>query len=471
MRSVQDIVNNNPLKKSKINIIATGLDNGKTKYISSELISKYPEYRPEDIVYVYSYLSSVRDDAQNTYPEEFDNLNHLSSNNILTITYQKMHSTIMGNNSLAQRIRNAKVLVLDEIQYLFMQGNMWIMYATDVEYLIKERFGSNVEMVIGFTSAPRIIHDRKNVFSMDINHVNEYPEFRYKADRLICAKIDAIPKIVKYELRGKTVILCLSIDDCYKMHKSIPNSYIVFGDHGGSKKVPITKEMPKVRRFIWRNHRLPDTVVSDGIEFPLEVLITTCIPGDELLFSKESNIRNIISCVGSDIFVSQIAGRMTYEYDCLVVADAPTNTLIFKYEVCVGKANAEYIKHLQSRDMGTWLKSILPYVNCPPSSVEYYTDHRDKQRFSEYIYQNWVVPEGQTCDERKFWIWKEKDKEDIIKEYKASNMQTCKGKVTFNSIMNEIQNGEYGICVKTGRSRTPDKKQYVYKVLLKEDLE
>ena len=470
MPQIAGLIKNDKIDKSCINIIQAGPDNGKTWYIANKLIKDNPEYSTEDILFVKSYLSVLHDDSiENCIPRESDLEKYLTDTNVKILSYHQLFDVIEGisikNKDL---VESARIIVFDEFQTLFIQTNVSMMYANSVDWLLKRKFKTRAEMFLAFTSAPQIIIGKQNLFNIKINWLNEDLLWNHKANRLVCTKVDFIPNLVKYDLHGKTVILCMSIDDCYKLHQQIPNSCIIAGMKGGSKKVPVTKEMGRFRRFIARNHKLPESCTGDGYEHPIDVLITTSIHSEGMGFTKSSGIRNIVSCVGSDIFISELAERLSYDYDCLAIANPPRNNIIFKNEPYINRTNMEFGLHLVGKHHNEWVESVLPYVNCKEDDIEYFLQSKDTIRFSEYLHNTWVVPDQ--CEESyQYKIWRKQDKAEIIAEFKKCKMNCEKKKATFNGVMHEIIRGSYGIDVVSHRQTMDDGKCHTYKMLRRKD--
>ena len=426
MPTVSELVKPELLRNNLINVISTGSDNGKAWYIGKKFFIDFPKYKPNDVLLVTSHISIFHDNSfPDMIPRQSDMLSYITSSDIHMLTYNQLYQGLIGRNLDAKAwLNTTKVIIFDEFQTMYFRAHTYMNYSAIAKQIISKKLSPNVEMFLAFTSAPGIMKSSGPDLGQKLNWISNKAFIRHKAHDLICTRIDVIPKMLEYDLWGKTIILCLSLRDCLKLKKRIPNSAVLVGQNSSSKSMPHTREMERIKKYIAVNHRLPYTTYTDGEEHPLDVLITTCIPAEGMDFYKDSGILNVISCVGSDVFVTQIANRLSFDYECLIVANPPLNKRIFKSEPYVTETNADF-EDFYWVESDKWADSLEPYVSARKENFDIWPNAHDSTRFGEYLEKTWLCKKDATEDECKSrMIWSGADKAQIIMTCPPSLYQT-----------------------------------------------
>jgi len=171
------------------------------------------------------------------------------------------------------------------------------------------------------TATPSILEFYQQNWGITINRLNDEILINYKTKQLHCTDFDTIPYIITTnQIVGKTIIMCYSVSDCYKLKEKIPNSAILISK-SSSKYLP---EMDSIRNYIIQNEILPETYLEVSErdnktkqplifeEIPLKVLITTSTLREGINLKEESGVKNVISCFSDELHLVQFAGRCRF---------------------------------------------------------------------------------------------------------------------------------------------------------------
>ena len=195
-------------------------------------------------------------------------------------------------------------------------------------------------------------------------------------------------------------------------------------------------------------------------------MITTTTAREGYNLVEESGVRNIVSCIGDDLHIIQVAGRARYDLDNIVVAYNPSfkgggDTLnYFKKQ---RQAFGEFMCDGTGGEQ--WFSRVAHIVQHDYSGLKVIDPVSDVDAFKEYLDTKWVVPDTKADDWKKYAIFKKEDKQEIMHkcvEFKVSSRPNSR--ITFNHVIELIT--ELGYEITSGRLRDGGA-QYTYKLLRK----
>ena len=467
MKSVSCLANRDKIDKSRLNVIATGVDNGKAWYIGKRFFMDFPEYKPNDALLITSHLSVFHDHTTMKTSRDIDYSSYITSSGVNVMSYNDLFNSIIRlDNNVISMLNSVKVIFFDEFQTIYMRNNVFRKFAHMSRTILSKATCPSAEIFIAFASMPQIMKANTYDIEIGINWMNTLPVVRNRADDFICTRPEVLSKMTEFDLRGKTLILCLSAKDCVKLHREISNSAVLISKSGSCKILPHTAEMDRIKEYMVKNHKFPETTTTDGLEHPIDVIITTYIP-EGLYFTEDSNILNIICCTGSDVIIGQVASRLTYDYECLIVTGVQ-NKNIFKNERYVTDTDAEFVKFFTYLNDYSWVDPIIPYVKCKRFDVDIWDNPRQSTNFTSYINERWLCREEFGNDEMyERRIWKESDKQEIINafiKYRMNAVMRSKS-VTLSRVMSELS--KFGYEVKGGSMKCNGERHSYRQIFIK----
>lgn len=484
---ISDVIDINDLDKHQFNLIASGCGTGKSFFITHFLPRRIPDTKPEEIIFVTSRSLTVDQQARYDGMEKFS----LDDGNIINfwnnddrveesiagsgmriMTYDKIISILLNNNTIGKETLNAvKIVVFDECHALF--SDTFIRGIEVLQVWIRDMIYKGDKFFIGMTATPGILKHNVVRWGVKIKQLNKDILMRYKANQMICTNFDTIPYLLATNrLEGKTLILCASVNDCFKLKEQIPNSAVLVSKNNKA----FTKEMHTIRDYISQYEKLPDKYFvpsddktaskNDGVWYELKVLITTTTSREGYNLSADSGIKNIISCFGDDLHLTQICGRARYNLDNIVVAKTYIPYNNSKKDMYLTQQRKEFGDYMYNKKNTKWFSSVSHLVEHDVYKIKRFFLGTDEARFVSFINSNWLVPIKVTDEEmKKYRIWKQEDKDNLVKLCVDCKMLSCPDwDVTFGGVV-QLLDSCLGYTVDTGRMRS-DGRRLTYKIIV-----
>ena len=463
------------------NIIASGTGTGKTYFVVNNIHKQLTGIKNSQILYVASRSLIVDQQSKHDNIDKYsaydqkvlnywngktETYRRMEDSGIKIMTYDKIIDIITQKNEIGfETLKNVKVIVFDECHTLF--SDKFIQNLEALKVWIRDTLTTGHKLIIGMTATPRIIEFYQDSWGVNVNQVNKEVIMNYQAKRLHCTNFETIPYIVTTQLKGRTIIMCYSYNDCLDLASQIPNSFVLIS----KSNKEFTPEMKIVRDYIVDNESLPPYYIdADGSKKELDVLITTSTLREGVNLREESGVKNIVSCFTDELHVAQFAGRARYNLDAIVVAD----TYIPSDQVAMKRAGekGDYLancrldfKHfLANEESLSWFEGVQYLVEHDVYEVVKFILTKDQSKFIKYINKKWLVPKGEKNIE-KYRIYKDEDKKEIVKksmEYKL--FQLYPSQVTFNRVVTLMQKC-LGYEIET-KHTTIEKKDTSYKLVI-----
>ena len=447
-----------------------------------------PHIKPEEMLFITSRALIVEqqskeegvikfnpNDKRNIrfWNGEDDSLEDITNKGIQIMTYDKIINIIKTNNAEGfETLSKVKVIFFDECHTIFSDG-----FIKDMESLkvwIRDILYTDSKYIIGLTATPRILFFYQKEWGVSVQQLNKDILINYKAKQLYCTNFNTLHFLLaNQEIQGKTIVMCYSIDECYKLKSKIPNSFVLVSK---SNKKHFTPEMDEIRNYIVEKESLPDTYLEvfernkdtkEPIKFEkrnLEVLITTSTLREGVNLRECSGIKNVAISFTDELHISQWVGRCRYNIENLIVAESYIRTDNYNQKSYLAQSRNGYKEFMKDVNHTKWFDSIRHLVDHDMTKIRRFVLSNKEQMFTEYINTKWLVPSGVT-DIDKYRIYKQDDKDEIIE--KVINYQLLdlpRSHITFNKIIGFMQD-TLGYTIEDGRFRLK-RKQFRYKLII-----
>lgn len=448
-----------------------------------------PDVLPQEVVFVTSRSITKEQQSGNGvidkykggdrkilkfWNKEDESLDNVVEDGIKLMCYNDLINIIVEGNRVGyETLSGLKVIVFDECHTIFAD-KAFITNMGAVSVWLREASYKHNILLIGLTATPEVMYYEQDKWGIEINQVNAGVIPGYKAKEMICTTFESIPGLVcGGRLRGKTMIMCRSVEDCRELERQIPNSTVLISPHRDG----FTDEMRTIRDFIIKNETLPAKFKKArnkpprGGEvrydyYPLNVLITTSTAREGFNLREESGVRNIVSCFTDSMNVTQFAGRARYNLDTVIVAHTYRRSDNYDPSQFMRDQHRSFHNFLLNKSMVDWYAGVSEIVEGTAMNVKRYILSQSEMNFVSYINSKWLVPPGLTEDElNPYRIWREKDKDEIVRRFVENRVWCVPAKiVTFSKVISILQSC-LGYEVETDR-KTIDGSQKMYKLVV-----
>lgn len=481
-------------------MIASGCGTGKSYFITRNLFDQLPELKPEEVILVTSRSLTVDQQSRAEGVIKFnpsdsnlirfwnndDEINEAAiASGMRIMTYDKIINILKEKNLVGRETLSAvKVVIFDECHTLF--SDLFINNMGMLHVWIRDILYEGKKLIIGMTATPGILEYYVKQWGVSIKRLNKDVLTSYKARRMICTNFETIPYLIATNrLPGKTLILCASVRDCFTLQKQIPNSTILVSKNNQE----FTHEMQTIRDYISKYEKLPAKYFvpspeelerrankkrprqDSGTWHDLNVLITTTMAREGYNLSTDSGIKNIVSCYGDDLHLTQICGRARYNLENIVVAHTHIhfdNLGESPYLIHQRKLFSEYMGNKQNT---RWFASVAHLVEHDVYGIKRFILGTDESRFVQYINTKWLVPpDTPKKDLDKYKIWREEDKNEIVQMCIKCKMLAVPNRlITFSRVIKLLEDC-LGYIVDSGRIMR-NSQRYTYKLIISYDEE
>lgn len=485
---ISDVVGVDSFKYGVFNLIASGCGTGKSYFVGNTLLKEMPDVRPQEVVFVTSRSIAKEQQAGKGVIEKFNrsdnkilrfwNKEDESFDNVIDcgiklMCYSDLIKIILDENRVGyETLSGLKVIVFDECHSIFSDKSFITNMAAVSVWLREASYRRNV-VLIGMTATPEVMFYEQDKWGIQINQVNTGVIPGYSAKEMICTTFDSIPALVcSGRLKGKTMIMCRSIEDCRELEAQIPNSTVLISPH----RRGFTDEMRIIRDFIIKNETLPATFRKPRRKpmrggkikydyYPLNVLIATSTVREGFNLREDSGIRNTISCFTDSMNVTQFAGRARYNLDTIIVAHSHRRSDNYNPSQFMRDQRRAFHDFLMNKGAVGWYAGVNEIVDGDAMSVTRYMLSQGEVRFASYINSKWLVPQGAAGDDLSpYRIWREQDKNEIVKRFVDNHVCLIPPKaVTFAKVISVMQSC-LGYEVETAR-KTIEGTQRQYKLV------
>lgn len=480
---------------SKFNLIASGCGTGKSYFITRKLFEQRPDLKPEEVMFVTSRSLTVDqqckiDGVVKFNPHDTNLINFWNdddrvdeaavSSGMRIMTYDKIIDIISNKNTVGEETLSAiKAIIFDECHVLFSDtfiNNMGMLHVW-----IRDTLYVGKKIIVGMTATPGVLEYNAGRWGVMIKRLNKNVLTSYKADRMICTNFNTIPYLIgTNRLPGKTLILCVSVKDCFTLQQQIPNSAVLVSKNNKE----FTHEMRIIRDHISKYEKLPDKYFIPSSEelanresgkcakqelgtwHDLNILITTTMAREGYNLSAESGVRNIVSCFGDDLHLVQICGRARYNLDNIVVAHTHVPYDNFGQSPYLIEQRKLFSGYMSSKQNTKWFSSVSHLVEHDVYGIKRFILGTDESKFIRYINTKWLVPSDTSPKETdKYKIWRSEDKDEIVKMcIKCKMLAVPDRMVTFSRTI-KLLKGCLGYEVESGQFQR-DKQRYTYKLVV-----
>ena len=395
------------------------------------------------------------------------------------MTYDKIINILRSRNAIGcETLSAVKVVVFDECHSLFSDTFIADMVALQV--WIRGALRSGEKLILGLTATPGILQFNAKSWGVAINRMNKQVLMAHTANQLICTTFELIPRLIDVgHFRGKTLIMCPSVRCCEILNHQIPDSTVLVSKSSNYA----TPEMKMIRDYISKYEKFPDKYMIPSSEemarrksgkhsrsgcgtwHDLRVLITTTTAREGYNLCEDSGVKNIISCFGDDLHLTQICGRARYDLDNIVVAKTKIPYDNYDKDSYLSTQRNQFYDYMKDQDNTAWFPSVAHLVRHDIHHVKRFLHCADRDRFMSFVNSKWLVPPGTDAEEcRKYRIWRDEDKADLVEMSLDCEMFSCDDKyVTFNRVV-RLLSDNLGYTVDTGRFIQGNKK-YTYKLV------
>lgn len=474
----------------KFNIIASGCGTGKTYWISNKVIEHLPHIKPSEMLFVTSRSliveQQVKEDGITKFNPnskynirywngEEDSLEPLVAKGICIMTYDKIINILKTENAEGfETLSKIKIIFFDECHTIFSDS-----FIKDMESLkvwIRDTLYTNSKCIIGLTATPRILFFYQKEWGVSVKQLNKEILVNYKAKQLYCTNFNTLHFLLaNKDIQGKTIVMCYSIDECYKLKEKIPNSFVLVSKSNSKYYMP---EMNEIRDYIVENESLPDTYLEvferdkkskKPIKLErrnLEVLITTSTLREGVNLRETSGIKNVAISFTDELHISQWVGRCRYNIENLIVAETYIRTDNYNQQSYLAQSRNNYKEFMNDTNHTKWFDSISHLIDHDITKIRRFVLSNKEQIFTTYINTKWLVPSDISDDEiNKYRIYKQEDKDEIIKKtIDCQLIDLPKSHITFNRIV-RFMSDTLGYTIEDGRFKLK-RKQYRYKLII-----
>lgn len=482
IKFISNEIDSMDVDKTSFNIISSGTGTGKTYFVVNELKKYFPNIRYSEILFVTSRSLIVDQQSKSERISKY-NMNNLISINhwngledyskilerkgIQIMTYDKIINILSAKNVEGlETLNKIKLIIFDECHSLFSDK-----FIKDIEMLkvwIRDILYIGNKIIIGMTATPNIVFYYQKEWGVTVKQINSEVLINYKAKQLHCTDFDTIPYIITTnQVEGRTIIMCYSVEDCYKLKSKIPNSCVLVSK---SNKKYFTDEMKILREYIVDNETLPDTFIENGIEKKLDVLITTSTLREGVNLREESGVKNVICCFTDELHITQFMGRCRYSIDNLIVAHTYIRTDNYNQDSYLSKCRSAFKDFMRSKNNTSWFDSISHLIKHDVYKTIKFILGSEEKKFINYINSKWLVPDWVTDKKEleKYKIYKEEDKQEIIKKVvECKLLNLCASRITFNKVIDLMENS-LGYTIESNRMMIR-KKKHTYKLVVEFD--
>lgn len=470
--------------------MASGCGTGKTYWVANKVVEHLPHIKPVEMLFVTSRSlivdQQVKEDGITKFKQnnkstirywngEEDSLEPIADKGIHIMTYDKIINILKTENAEGfETLSKVKIIFFDECHTIFSDG-----FIKDMESLkiwIRDTLYTNSKYLIGLTATPRILFYYQKEWGVSVQQLNKEILINYKAKQLYCTNFNTLHFLLaNQEIQGKTIVMCYSIDECYKLKSKIPNSFVLVSKSNSKYYMP---EMNEIRNYIVENESLPDTYLEvferdkdtkKPIKFErrnLEVLITTSTLREGVNLRECSGIKNVAISFTDELHVSQWVGRCRYNIENLIVAESYIRSDNYNKQSYLAQSRNNYKEFMKDVNHTKWFDSIKHLVDHDITKIRRFVLSNKEQIFTTYINTKWLVPSDASEEEiNKYRIYKQEDKNEIVN--KALNCQLIdlpRSYITFNRIINFMKD-TLGYSIEDGRFKLK-RKQYRYKLIV-----
>ena len=464
MIRVSELINIKDINKEKVNMVVSGTGSGKS-YWAIKVLPDELNVKPEDVLFVTSRTitkeQQIESYEETTYLDNTDLGNYYEAINpkewlfetkefreyresiinhdrkVHILTYNQFES-ILKNDI----INHIKVVVFDE--YHAMYSDNYNASMKVVRDSISKLISKGI-IVIGMTATIDDIPSREK---RRFNYLLDKPLYVYHVTNKfsIVKSKTHVPNIVN-NLEGNTLYMAFSAKEAIEIANKYPNAKAIVSRNNELR----TKEMDELQEYIVKNKKLPEgTNILVG---------TSCIrEGFEFQENEEikANIKNVIIHSYDPVCIKQFIGRYRHDIENLyVVYDSYYDTKVIKDSMTrVQSKHFEEFKNLIYGKSAKWLHHFDEIVNRDVIKYEMSNNDKIKDKFIEYIRNNWTNE----------LIYTKEQKDEIISyAHDLGIRKTNKHKVTFNYLVSLIE--ESGIEVDKSRKYIDGKRYRVIKFL------
>lgn len=481
---MSDVLDLSLLDKTKFNLVVAGCGTGKSYFVMNNLRRWFPDVKPYEILVVTSRALTRDQQARNKNMErythkilpflngEVDDYTSLTGAGIQICCYGNIIDAIStGTKEGHVPLEGAKIIVFDECHTLFSDE-----FIEDMKWLrnwIVLNLPSGKHTIIGMTATPSIIYysNKRGIWGAEINRLNKDPIVKYKAAKLICTNFDTIPYLIATNrLPGKTMIMCATVDDCYKLQAQLCNAAVMISPYSDKYD---KETMDGIRDYIRMYESLPDSfhIKIDGRleERNLDVLICTSTAREGFNLRESSDVRNIISCFTDELHVTQFAGRCRYNLDNIVVAKTLVRNDNLHPNTYLSYSRLKFNEFMADRNSSAWFNSISHLVSHDIYGAKRFVLGSDDVGFIAYMNEKWLLPKGVSAKEaKKYRIWRPEDRDEVRnKAILHKLIDDYPSNITFNGIINLLR-GTLGYEIDNGVFQK-EGKQHTYKLVINFD--
>ena len=495
---LSDIIDLSEIDPFQFNLISSGCGTGKSYFITHRLFEQRPDLKPEEVMFITSRALTVdqqskADGVIKFNPNDTNLINFWNDDDrmddsviasgLRIMTYDKIINILSDKNTVKSETLSAvKAIVFDECHVLF--SDLFIQDMSMLHVWIRDILYSGTKIIIGMTATPGVLEYNSGRWGVSINRLNKNVLVSYQAKNMICTNFETIPYLIgTNRLDGKTLILCVSVRDCYTLQEQIPNSTILVSKNNKE----FTYEMKMIRDYISKYEKIPDKYFvpskeekerrlagkrarqTSGTWHDLNVLITTTMAREGYNLSKESGIKNIVSCFGDDLHLTQICGRARYDLDNIVVAQTRIPYDSYSQSPYLTEQRKLFADYMSNKQNTKWFSSVSHLVKHDVYGIKRFMLGSDESKFVHYINTKWLVPPDTPKDELdKYKIWRKEDKDEIVQMcIKCKMLAVPDRMVTFIRVM-KLLTGCLGYVVDNGRIMR-NKQRYTYKIIVSHD--
>lgn len=489
MNYIADYINFSKADKTKFNIVASGCGTGKTHWVAN--IRNYmPHIKVSEILFITSRSLIVEQQAKKDgitkykpdnlmyikhWNGEEDSYNLLEQKGIQIMTYDKIIHILKEQNSEGYKtLDRIKIIFFDECHTLFSDS-----FIKDIEILkvwIRDITYTNSKYLIGLTATPRILFYYQKSWGVGIQQLNKEILVNYKAKQLYCTNFDTLHFLLaNKDIQGKSIVMCYSIEDCYKLKNKIPNSTILVSKSNKKEYMP---EMDEIREYIIKNESLPDTYLEvlerdSNTKKPikaerrkLEVLITTSTLREGVNLREDCGVKNVALAFTDELHISQWVGRCRYNIENLIIAESYIRSDNLRPNSYLTQSRQQYKEFMKDINHTKWFDSIAHLIDHDITKIRRFILSGKEQIFTTYINTKWLVPSDvDELELDKYKIYKDEDKNEIVNKAIACQLiDDSPSRITFNRVI-KFMTDTLGYTIENGRIQIKRKK-YTYKLIV-----
>ena len=491
MNYISDYINFTKANKTKFNIVASGCGTGKTYWVANNIREYLPNIKVSEMLFITSRALIVEQQSKvegitkfkptniieiRHWNGEKDSLDIVETKGIQIMTYDKLITILKERNAEGfETLSKIKIIFFDECHTLFSDG-----FIHDIEMLktwIRDVLYTDTKYIIGLTATPKILFYYQKEWGVSVQQLNKEILVNYKAKQLYCTNFNTLHFLLaNKDIQGKTIVMCYSIDDCYKLKTKIPNSFVLVSKSNSKKYMP---EMEEVRQYIVDNESLPDTYLEvferdsktkkpiRSEKRKLEVLITTSTLREGVNLRENSGVKNVAIAFTDELHISQWVGRCRYNIENLIIAESYIRTDNYNKKSYLSQSRESYKEFMKDINHTKWFDNISHLVDHDVTKIRRFILSNKEELFTTYINTKWLVPSGLENEDElyKYKIYKKEDKDEIVAKIIDYQMiADSPSRITFNRVM-RFMTDTLGYTIEDGRLQVK-KKRYTYKLIV-----